>query len=124
MCHYDWYSLYFFFFSSRRRHTRFKWDWSSDVCSSDLLRRQDAADLAEQRVEVLRLDGDHDERGASDSFGVRERDPNAVALFELARSLLVADGRDDLSRLAPAAAQQPAQERFADRAGAQDGDAA
>src|SRR5260370_14575908 len=26
----------FFFFSRRRRHTRFKCDWSSDVCSSDL----------------------------------------------------------------------------------------
>src|SRR5699024_11336055 len=25
-----------FFFSSRRRHTRSKRDWSSDVCSSDL----------------------------------------------------------------------------------------
>src|SRR5260370_3114719 len=29
-------SLFIFFFSSRRRHTRFKCDWSSDVCSSDL----------------------------------------------------------------------------------------
>src|SRR5260370_14672368 len=29
----------FFFFSSRRRHTRFKCDWSSDVCSSDLVAR-------------------------------------------------------------------------------------
>src|SRR5260370_5015132 len=28
--------LIVFFFSSRRRHTRFKCDWSSDVCSSDL----------------------------------------------------------------------------------------
>src|SRR5699024_11221472 len=27
----------FVFFSSRRRHTRSKRDWSSDVCSSDLL---------------------------------------------------------------------------------------
>src|SRR5205814_4149117 len=27
---------YFFFFSSRRRHTRCLSDWSSDVCSSDL----------------------------------------------------------------------------------------
>src|SRR5436309_6286995 len=27
-----------FFFSSRRRHTRFSRDWSSDVCSSDLHR--------------------------------------------------------------------------------------
>src|SRR5438034_6563776 len=28
--------LLFFFFSSRRRHTRSLCDWSSDVCSSDL----------------------------------------------------------------------------------------
>src|SRR6266700_7822563 len=27
---------FFFFFLSRRRHTRFSRDWSSDVCSSDL----------------------------------------------------------------------------------------
>src|SRR6266478_9819927 len=31
--------LYLFFFSSRRRHTRFDCDWSSDVCSSDLAGR-------------------------------------------------------------------------------------
>src|SRR2546430_6859238 len=30
----------FFFFSSRRRHTRFDCDWSSDVCSSDLPRAE------------------------------------------------------------------------------------
>src|SRR5699024_10402122 len=30
--------ILFFFFSSRRRHTRSKRDWSSDVCSSDLLK--------------------------------------------------------------------------------------
>src|SRR5690606_39866469 len=28
-----------FFFSSSRRHTRFSRDWSSDVCSSDLMSR-------------------------------------------------------------------------------------
>src|SRR5437764_8046535 len=28
--------LFIFFFSSRRRHTRYIGDWSSDVCSSDL----------------------------------------------------------------------------------------
>src|SRR5690606_40201232 len=28
--------FFVFFFSSRRRHTRFSRDWSSDVCSSDL----------------------------------------------------------------------------------------
>src|SRR5690606_40102182 len=36
-----------FFFSSRRRHTRFSRDWSSDVCSSDLdaLRRLTKAEI-------------------------------------------------------------------------------
>src|SRR5688572_32256232 len=34
-----------FFFSSRRRHTRFDCDWSSDVCSSDLLLEQGVAFL-------------------------------------------------------------------------------
>src|SRR2546427_9029157 len=29
-------AIFVFFFSSRRRHTRFDSDWSSDVCSSDL----------------------------------------------------------------------------------------
>src|SRR2546430_9067631 len=32
-----------FFFSSRRRHTRFDCDWSSDVCSSDLAASNAAA---------------------------------------------------------------------------------
>src|SRR3989454_12083188 len=33
--------MIFFFFSSRRRHTRLQGDWSSDVCSSDLIRCPD-----------------------------------------------------------------------------------
>src|ERR1039457_2794217 len=32
--------ILFFFFSSRRRHTRLQGDWSSDVCSSDLRWRE------------------------------------------------------------------------------------
>src|SRR5215467_14248867 len=32
----SWEVRCFFFFSSRRRHTRLQGDWSSDVCSSDL----------------------------------------------------------------------------------------
>src|SRR5256886_11258248 len=36
-------SVVLFFFSSRRRHTRFDCDWSSDVCSSDLLRPSNRA---------------------------------------------------------------------------------
>src|SRR5699024_11714544 len=34
--------LVLFFFSSRRRHTRSKRDWSSDVCSSDLIEPSNA----------------------------------------------------------------------------------
>src|SRR5437899_9364300 len=37
MCALCFHFLCFFFFSSRRRHTRCLSDWSSDVCSSDLL---------------------------------------------------------------------------------------
>src|SRR5260221_1304518 len=39
--------MIFFFFSSRRRHTRSLCDWSSDVCSSDL-RNDDGAYLSQQ----------------------------------------------------------------------------
>src|SRR5207247_5188682 len=37
---------FYFFFSSRRRHTRSTRDWSSDVCSSDLV--SDDAETAQQ----------------------------------------------------------------------------
>src|SRR5260370_41031633 len=47
--------LIVFFFSSRRRHTRFKCDWSSDVCSSDLISRRLARPAG--RVGRVRRDG-------------------------------------------------------------------
>src|SRR5690606_40318974 len=40
-----------FFFSSRRRHTSFSRDWSSDVCSSDLLRP--VVDFSEQSLSLF-----------------------------------------------------------------------
>src|SRR5256886_17306787 len=48
-----------FFFSSRRRHTRFDCDWSSDVCSSDLglVGHFYAASGASGRTGVLMLGG-------------------------------------------------------------------
>src|SRR5205807_6857660 len=36
-CYGVWARSVIFFFSSRRRHTRLQGDWSSDVCSSDLI---------------------------------------------------------------------------------------
>src|SRR5690606_40901683 len=60
-----------FFFSSRRRHTRFSRDWSSDVCSSDLrwpVVMTGGELLAHLAVEVLEI-GPRDLRGAL-GFGV------------------------------------------------------
>src|SRR2546426_7315139 len=45
----------FFFFSSRRRHTRLQGDWSSDVCSSDLRDRE--ARLSQHLAKRLGLKG-------------------------------------------------------------------
>src|SRR2546430_13938122 len=47
--------LFTFFFSSRRRHTRFDCDWSSDVCSSDLAHRFQRARFLDGRLEPLRI---------------------------------------------------------------------
>ena len=44
-----------FFFSSRRRHTRCSRDWSSDVCSSDLLTQSDVGESWQRGVVVGRL---------------------------------------------------------------------
>src|SRR2546426_10565782 len=50
MCAHVTLSLYiFFFFSSRRRHTRLQGDWSSDVCSSDLRDRTERMSQALRR---------------------------------------------------------------------------
>src|SRR6266446_9260246 len=48
----------FFFFSSRRRHTRLQGDWSSDVCSSDLVDAFGAGGQTDRREQpLLTLDG-------------------------------------------------------------------
>src|SRR5699024_9225727 len=45
----------FFFFASRRRHTRSKRDWSSDVCSSDLAEGGQGLRDAGEGPDVLRV---------------------------------------------------------------------
>src|SRR5260370_21727151 len=47
--------FFVFFFSSRRRHTRFKCDWSSDVCSSDLFENTFAILVRGDEARRLRL---------------------------------------------------------------------
>src|SRR5690348_17821532 len=45
-----------FFFSSRRRHTRWTGDWSSDVCSSDLPDLAEGGLVDRKRAEALKID--------------------------------------------------------------------
>src|SRR5437762_189849 len=64
-----------FFFSSRRRHTRYIGDWSSDVCSSDLARgRRDVGEVAADR------DGQVVEPGAARVRRVETHDLHRAAL--------------------------------------------
>src|SRR5690606_39812902 len=44
-----------FFFSSRRRHTRFSRDWSSDVCSSDLEAERERLEAERASEEANRI---------------------------------------------------------------------
>src|SRR5205814_5197421 len=46
---------FFFFFSSRRRHTRCLSDWSSDVCSSDLIEKPAALACPPQVINKSRF---------------------------------------------------------------------
>src|SRR6476661_10397401 len=66
----------FFFFSSRRRHTRFKCDWSSDVCSSDLGHAAAAepcldAAAAESRIHAFAARSEERREGKSVDLGGR-----------------------------------------------------
>src|SRR6266850_3824361 len=45
----------FFFFSSRRRHTRLQGDWSSDVCSSDLVVAIDVPPLRDRPDDIVTI---------------------------------------------------------------------
>src|SRR5256885_5741536 len=84
----------FFFFSSRRRHTRLQGDWSSDVCSSDLW----WADVERGALSRVTFDGDHrDPRWMRDgrAIVVASRGRGAFNLFE--RS--VAENRSEERRV-------------------------
>src|SRR5438132_7253984 len=75
--------MYFFFFSSRRRHTRSLCDWSSDVCSSDLLFISHAIPVIEHistRIGVMYL-GKLVEVGTSAQICLAPKHPYTQALL-------------------------------------------
>src|SRR6266487_2400527 len=91
----------FFFFSSRRRHTRWTGDWSSDVCSSDLTVLLGIADtkMAAAFSKVIQAEGIHveffsdiDEARkliAKDrpSLAILEHDPPRIDGIEVCRAI-------------------------------------
>src|SRR5690625_5435018 len=82
-------SFIFFFFSSRRRHTSWPRDWSSDVCSSDLVMASlVAGSLLGPTEDALALSG----QGLRDTTRIADSDPrlwveilgaNAAAVTEV-----------------------------------------
>src|SRR3989449_2173973 len=81
------YIYIFFFFSSRRRHTRCSRDWSSDVCSSDLPRSRGA------RAEGIRDPGRGAEEARAHPRQDRRGDAEEVLRGERAARAEVREGR-------------------------------
>src|SRR5438445_12800954 len=61
-----------FFFSSRRRHTRYWRDWSSDVCSSDLVAVADRHPRA-AGARALQIHHEEEDQGGEHDEGVVPR---------------------------------------------------
>src|SRR6266705_2834884 len=87
-----------FFFSSRRRHTGSYGDWSSDVCSSDLIELFVPHAGAEQDRGNRRDEGDEGEggrfRGLEEPLPSDERDDGACERKEQDRSNALRPRRD------------------------------
>src|SRR5690606_9354317 len=97
----------FFFFSSRRRHTRFSRDWSSDVCSSDLV--EDEGPGGREPNEPASDDGNvvtpHHAKSLRSSIVGRFRRLHPLPLIELDRR--AGETRRVQSRCRSRAARQP-----------------
>src|SRR6201990_2328355 len=92
-----------FFFSSRRRHTRWNCDWSSDVCSSDLILDVDHPDIEdfiwckaieERKARVLRDAGFDMDLDGKDSHSIQYQNANNSVRVTDEFMQAVVDGTD------------------------------
>src|SRR5256885_12485178 len=96
-----------FFFSSRRRHTRLQGDWSSDVCSSDLVEVVIRATEERDRpvlfdiLEVLHDSCGGDAIGAEDVGGQTRCKKRGIFGVRLRRSEERRVGKECRSRWSP-----------------------
>ena len=75
-----------FFFSSRRRHTRLRRDWSSDVCSSDLMFGAVAGDIQ------IAVEDDIGETGEPQVVQVHEQEGEIVKHVDGGKGRIEFDG--------------------------------
>src|SRR5579862_2450104 len=92
--------LHDFFFSSRRRHTRWHCDWSSDVCSSDLAQHLPigAANTVDD-VEVVELEGGN---GCGAHRSSTCEMPSAMRLIAITSEAIASAGNSTVHQYVPA----------------------
>src|SRR5690348_17589241 len=90
----------YFFFSSRRRHTRWTGDWSSDVCSSDLLHTVRRVAIERLRAKGFAAESDDSDRPALALSGLLVLH-GGIALRILRRSEERRVGKECRSRWSP-----------------------
>src|SRR3712207_8754721 len=90
-----------FFFQSRRRHTRYWRDWSSDVCSSDLAGLVSYNEKHNEANEEGNRDGTDDNRSWNCGVEGPTDDPEILALRRRQRSEERRVGKEWRSRWSP-----------------------
>src|SRR5687768_17948556 len=94
-----------FFFSSRRRHTRCSRDWSSDVCSSDLVVFEDTLAVNTNPDDPTEIDNNNYKAGVTNALGTNTPGttvvPPPIPKPDLTRSEERRVGKECRSRWSP-----------------------